>query len=581
MKETIRYLSPHIRQYRWKYIAGVIFLLFTNTFRIINPRVIQAAIDYLKDNFDLVQVGIYAALVVGVAIGEGIFLFLMRKSIIVASREIENDLRNQFFARLLTLPPRFYQQMPTGDIMARATNDLTAVRSLLGPGIAYSTNTIFAFFFVIPMMISISPRLTALALLPFPLIAVLVNRFGKAIYKRFERIQAQFSVLSNIAQENLAGNSIVKWFTREDYEIERFREASREHMRRNIDHARVQAAFHPSIMFSVGISTVVIIWIGGQLIMEGRMSLGEFTAFVLYMGILVWPAIALGWVIGLFQQGSASLKRMRKILEETSELEVENPISPVEPLQGEIRFANLTFGYEPETPVLQEIDLTIPARSTVGIIGPTGCGKSTLVKLIPHLYKLPDNQLFLDGRDINQLSLKYLRSNIGYVPQETFLFSDTIRSNIAYGRPEATQEEIEHAARMADIHEQITEFPEGYDSMLGERGINLSGGQKQRVAIARAILCNPSILILDDAFSALDTQTEDRILNSLEAFFPDRTVILVSHRVSTLQNADTILVMDEGRIVEQGVHADLIGAGGLYEWIYQKQLLEEELERVE
>lgn len=581
MIETFKYLTPYIQRYKRKYILGILFVIFTNVFRIANPRIVQNAIDYLKSEFSLTQLGWFGSAIVLVALLEGLFLFLMRKNMIVASREIENDLRNDFFEKLLELHPAYYHNMPTGDIMARATNDLSAVRSVLGPGIAYSVNTIAAFIFVIPMMIFISPRLSLFALLPFPVIALLVNRFGKAIHYRFERIQEQFSTLSTRAQENLSGSVIIKWFVRENHETEVFRKLNLENMKRNISYAKVQAAFHPSLIFIIGIATALIILFGGGLVIEERISIGEFTAFMLYMGILIWPSIALGWVIGLFQQGSASLKRMRQVLEAQPQImEAPTMIIPQE-FKGEIVFKNLTFGYYEDAPVLHDINVRFPAFQTTGIIGPTGSGKSTLVQLIPHFYRLPAGYLFIDGYDINQLSVRFLRSRVGYVPQETFLFSNTIRNNIAYGNPEAAQEEIEWAAKMAQIHEEIESFPDGYESVLGEKGLNLSGGQKQRVAIARAILTQPDILILDDAFSALDTYTEERILSNLEDFFPNRTVLLVSHRISTLQNCDNIIVLEDGKITEQGNHQELLVMGGLYSWIYERQLLEEELEQVE
>ena len=581
MIQTLKYLIPYLKQYKVKYIVGTVFVIFTNIFRIANPRVVQNAIDYLKTEFTISKLGLYASLIILFAIFEGIFLFLMRKSMIVASREIENDLRNDFFGKLLQLQPSYYQSIPTGDIMARATNDLSAVRSVLGPGIAYSVNTITAFIFVIPMMIHISPRLSLFALLPFPLIAVLVNRFGKAIHYRFEKIQEQFSALSTRAQENLSGSSIIKWFVREKYEVEEFRKLNYVNMQRNISYVKVQAGFHPVLMFVIGLATALIILFGGKLVIDDKISLGEFTAFMLYMGILIWPSIALGWVIGLFQQGAASMNRMRQVLETEPEIfELPTMITPNK-FNGEIRFKEVTFGYEKEVPILQRINIHFPAQQTVGIIGPTGSGKTTLVQLIPHFYKIPPGHLFIDSIDINDISVKFLRSRIGYVPQETFLFSNTIRNNIAYGKPDATQEEIEWAAKMAHIHEEIQSFPDQYESILGEKGLNLSGGQKQRVAIARAILYQPEILILDDAFSALDTYTEERILTNLEEFFPDRTVLLVSHRISTLQNCDNIIVLEDGTITEQGSHEELLAAGGLYSWIHEKQLLEEELESVE
>ena len=578
--KSLKFLIPYVARYKWKYIAGAVFVLFTNIFRIWNPRIVQHAVDLLKSQFELSDLAYYSGIIILLAILEGIFLFLMRRSMIVASREIENDLRNDFFRKLTELSPMFFQKISTGDVMSRATNDLNAVRSVTGPGIAYSINTISAFLFVIPMMLFISPRLTLFALLPFPLVALLVNRFGKAIYHRFEKIQAQFSALSTRAQENLSGISIVKWFARENYEIEQFEQLNREYMRRNIQYAKVYSAFHPSLMLVIGLATVMVLLIGGKLVMDSKISLGEFTAFMLYLGILIWPSIALGWVIGLFQQGAASMKRMRQIFEARPDIEdSENAVS-LEAMRGEIQFRNLTFQYEEKRPVLSDIHLHIPARTTLGIIGPTGCGKSTLIKLIPHLMTVPQGTIFIDGRDINDITLHSLRCHIGYVPQETFLFSDTIRNNIAYGNWNASEEEIHRAAQMAEIHHEILEFPEKYDSLLGERGINLSGGQKQRVSIARAILKNPSLLILDDAFSALDTYTEEKILRNLQDFLPDRTVLLVSHRVSTLQNADKIIVLENGAITESGTHTELLSLGGLYAWIHHKQLLEKELESV-
>jgi ATP-binding cassette subfamily B protein len=541
---------------------------------------VQSAIDYLETNFSFSQLLIYASAIVLVALCEGIFLFLMRRSMIVASREIENDLRNDFFKKLLDLHPAFYQKMSTGDIMSRATNDLAAVRSVLGPGIAYSVNTIMAFVFVIPMMLIISPRLAFLALLPFPVIALLVNRFGKAIYRRFEKIQEQFSALSTRAQENLSGSSIVKWFVREDYEIEEFRRINFENMKRNINYMKVFAAFHPSLMLIIGVAMALVILFGGGLVIDGKITLGEFTAFMLYMGILIWPSIALGWVIGLFQQGAASLNRMRSVYE--TELIISEIPQMTVPgkIEGEIHFRNLSFGYTENIPVLNGIDLKISPKQTVGILGPTGSGKSTLVQLIPHLQELPHGYLSIDGIDINDISLKFIRKQIGYVPQEAFLFSDSIRNNIAYGRSEATDDEIHWAAKMAHIHKEIISFPDKYDSILGEKGLNLSGGQKQRVAIARALIMQPKILILDDSFSALDTYTEEQILTNLKMFIPDRTVLLVSHRISTIQNSDFIIVLQDGKITEQGTHQQLLDMDGFYAWIHEKQLLEQELEEV-
>ncbi len=561
-------------------MVGAVFVVLTNLFKIVNPRIVQQAIDQLRSNFQPKQMLFYALLIVGVTLLQGIFLFLMRRTIIVASREIEFDLRNDVFRKLEALPPAFYHQHPTGDLMSRTTNDMNAVRSMLGPGIAYSINTLIAFLLVIPMMVSISPRLTLIALIPFPVLALAVNRFGRAIFKRFERIQAQLARLSSFVQENLSGIAIVKSFVREEQQVNDFLELNKDYLRKNLSYARIHAAFHPSLMVIIGISTILILLFGGKLVIRQSISIGQFTAFMLYMGILVWPAIALGWVIGLFQQGAAAMKRIRVILDSEPEIQ-DGPVAlPKEQFQGAIEFRNLTFGYRADTPVLRGIHLKINPRETVGIIGFTGSGKTTLLRLIPHFFALPSGKLFIDRRDVNEYALHSLREAIGFVPQDTFLFSDTIHNNIAYGNPAATREEVVRAARIAQIHDEIEDFPDGYDSMLGERGINLSGGQKQRVALARAILKEPRIFLLDDAFSALDTYTEEAILNNLKSFFPDRTVLIVSHRVSTLQTADQIICMDNGQIVERGTHHELVNRGGMYASIYQKQLLEKELERL-
>lgn len=574
------YLKDYLLRYRWKFITGIIFVILTNIFRVINPRIVQRAIDLVGKNFQMSQIRNYALMIIGVSFVQGLFMFLMRRTIIVASREIENDLRNDIFWKLENLSASFYNQMSTGDIMSRATNDMNAVRAVLGPGIAYSVNTIVAFLFVIPMMISISPALTGIALVPFPIMALLVNRFGKAINKRYEKIQTQLGIISTFVQENLSGISIVQAFVREKNQIGRFRILNEDYVNKNLSYARVYAAFHPTLSFIIGLAILLVLLGGGKLVIDQSISIGELTAFMLYLGMLVWPSIALGWVIGLYQQGTASMKRIRYILDAESDVRDGPYLLLPEKSRGKIEFRNLSFSYD-ESPVLQDINFIIEPKLTVGLLGQTGSGKSTLVRLISHLYPLDNDVLFIDDLDINEYQLSSLRSQIGYVTQDTFLFSDTIHNNIAFARPDATREEVIKAAKIAAIDEEIQEFPEGYDSFLGERGINISGGQKQRISIARAILSNPRILILDDAFSALDTYTEERILKNLKQVFPDKTVILISHRISTLQNADHILVLQEGRITQQGNHSQLIQQEGLYAQIHRKQLLEMEIENVE
>jgi ATP-binding cassette subfamily B multidrug efflux pump len=559
---------------------GAIFVILTNAFKVANPRVVQRAIDTLKADFDFSQIQVYALLIVGISLMQGVFLFLMRRTIIVASREIENDLRNDIFLKLASMPASFYNQIPTGDIMSRATNDMNAVRSVLGPGIAYSINTILSFLFVLPMMFIISPTLSLLTLIPFPVMAILVNRIGKAVNRRFEKIQAQLASISTYVQENLAGIAVVKAFVREKNQIEHFYDLNEDYMQKNLGFARVYAAFHPSLVMIIGVSTLLVLVGGGKLVINQTISIGEFTAFMLYLGILIWPSIALGWVVGLYQQGSASMKRIRHILDAEPDVHDGPYILLRNQAQGEIRFKNFSFGYDSNIPVLYNVDLHIPPQLTLGILGPTGSGKTTLVRTIPHLFPVEKDTLLVDGRDINEYRLDSLRAIVSFVNQEPFLFSDSIHNNIAFGKPDASREEVMETARIANIHNEIMDFPEGYDSLLGERGLNLSGGQKQRVAIARAILANPQILILDDAFSALDTYTEENILNNLKTVLPDKTVILISHRISTLQNSDRIVVLDEGRIVQQGNHSELLQEEGLYAQIYEKQLLEKEIESV-
>lgn len=522
-----------------------------------------------------------ALLIVAVSLGQGIFLFLMRRTIIVASREIEYDLRNDIFWKLESLTQTYYNQMSTGDIMSRATNDMNAVRAVLGPGIAYSINTITAFLFVIPMMLFISPLLTGLALIPFPVMAVMVNRFGKAINRRYEKIQAQLANISTFVQENLSGISVVKSFVRERNQINQFLNLNEDYVQKNLSFARIYAAFHPSLMLVIGFATVLVLFGGGKFVIDGKISIGELTAFMLYLGMLVWPSIALGWVIGLYQRGAASMKRIRHILDAEPDVHDGPYVFLPNQAKGEIEYVDLNFGYDEENPILKNINLKIAPQQTLGILGHTGSGKTTLVQLIPHLYPLERGVLYIDDRDINDYQLKSLRKIISYVTQDTFLFSDTIHNNIAFAKPEATREEVIRAAQIAQIHEEIMETPKGYDSILGERGLNLSGGQKQRVSISRAILANPKILILDDAFSALDTYTEESILTNFKTIFPDKTVIIISHRISTLQDSDKIVVMEDGQIAEEGTHSYLVQLGRIYSQIYQKQLLEEEIESVE
>ena len=558
------------------------FILLANGIAILNPIIVKQAIDYLATEIDINQLLIYAGLIVLVAIGQGVFRFLIRQTVIVGSRLIENDFRNDLFAHLQKMSARFFQSMPTGDIMSRMTNDLNAVRAVLGPGIMYSVNTIVTFAFVISMMLTISPKLTLAGLIPIPLMGFLVYKFGKQIHKRYQKIQAQLSKISTKAQENLSGIRIVKSYVQEDYEIMDFDRLNQEYVEKNMSFVRIFAAFHPMMSLIVGIGVILVLFTGGVQIIKNEITLGEFVAFTLYLGMLVWPSIALGWVVGIFQQGAASMERINVILDTQPDIADSADVRDIRAIKGDIHIKNLTFAYNPDVaPALTDISLDLEAGQILAVVGRTGSGKSTLINLLTRAYDPPPGTIFIDGVDIRQIPLETLRANLGAIPQETFLFSDSIRENIRFGKAEAGEEEIQMAAESAQIHDAITEFPKQYDTMLGERGINLSGGQKQRISIARAILKQPKILLLDDALSAVDTITEEKILGKMREEMKNKTCVWISHRISALQNADKIIVIDEGKIIEEGDHQSLLAFGGLYNELYEKQKLEEALDLAE
>ncbi len=506
----------------------------------------------------------------------------MRQTVIVGSRLIENDFRNDLFGHLQKMSPRFFQNMPTGDIMSRMTNDLNAVRSVLGPGIMYSINTIVTFAFVVWMMLSLSPMLTLVGLIPIPFMAFLVYKFAMQIHKRYQKIQAQLSRISTKAQESFSGIRIIKSYVQEDFETEDFDKLNREYVEKNMSFVRVFAAFHPMMMFIVGLGVILVLFVGGIQIIEETITLGDFVAFTLYLGMLVWPSIALGWVVGIFQQGAASMERINVILDTPPEIKDDIGIKRVEQIEGNITIENLTFAYDENSPpVLENISLQLPAGKILAIVGRTGSGKSTLMHLLTRNYDPPRGSIFIDGIDIREIPLITLRDHLGYIPQETFLFSDTIKENINFGLDESIDRNIQQAALTAQIHPSIEEFPDKYDTILGERGINLSGGQKQRVSIARAIIKQPKILLLDDALSAVDTITEEKILEKLRDVMKNKTCVWISHRISALQDADKIVVLDQGKIIEEGTHDDLLESRGLYWDLYEKQKLEEALDLVE
>ena len=602
--KRLRPLLPYLKRYRWYYAFGTVCVFLTNGIWILFPLVLGKAADDLHGGVTRHKLLVYAGMLLAIAVTKGIFQFLTRWIVIGISRDVEFDLRNDLFARLERLSYSYYQRNRTGDIMARATNDLNAVRMLLGPAIMYSANTLVYTAGALAFMISISPWLTLFTFLPLPAVSIVIQTFGRRIHERFERIQAMFSDISARAQENFSGARLIRAYVQEEAEIRAFERENKEYIRRSLKLVRLMGMLWPTLEFMLGCALVLVVWLGGREVLTGQstirlvshlgtsvpaiattlqlsgsMSVGQFVSFSTYMMQLTWPVIALGWVINIFQRGTASLIRISEIMQEEPAIK-DAPGAREREITGEIEFRNLDFSYDGKQ-VLHDVNLSIPAGSSLAIVGPTGSGKTTLVDLIPRIYDADPGMVLIDGHPIREYSLDSLRRNIGFVPQETFLFSDRIRENIALGVESATNEEIHDAADAANIAVDIESFPEGYETMVGERGITLSGGQKQRTAIARALIRNPRILILDDALSSVDTHTEDKILNHLRDVMRGRTTIFISHRVSTVRNADRIAVLYGGRIVEIGTHDELLALNGYYSDLYNKQLLEEELAEVQ
>lgn len=575
LRKFARYFAP----YKFALVTGISCILAYVICSLYIPLIVGQAVDAnWTTEVTWSKLTIAAAKVIGTSIVGGVFLFLQRRILIGMSRNIEFDLRRDFYAHLVDQPQSFFHEHRVGDLMARATNDLAAVRQLAGPMIMYTLQTVFVVVLVLPMMFIINWWLTTLLFLTMPLVSLTVKFFGQQVHVRFEKIQDFFAQITARAQENFTGVRVVRAYAQEDAEIAAFNELNRDYAEKNLSLVRIDAIMRPLMQFLIGIGFVLIIWAGAPLAVRGDISIGEFTVFNMYLTRLIWPLIALGYVVNLYQRGTASLKRLNAIWR-IKPLITDMPDAVQRPpIKGKIELRNLTLRYhENDEPVLRDINLTIPEGQTVAFVGRTGSGKSTLVNLIPRLIEAPRNTVFIDDVPVSEYPLSQLRASIGYVPQETFLFSDSLKGNIAFGVDKSEPAEVEWAAEIAGLSEDVGGFPDHFDVLVGERGITLSGGQKQRTAIARAVLRQPKILVLDDALSSVDTYTEEKILGQLRGVMRDRTSLIVSHRISTVRDADVICVLDEGQIIEQGTHDQLLALNGAYADLYERQLLEEEL----
>ena len=579
----LRTLLPYYKPYWRGLVAGMLLVVISNVFTIIGPFIVKLAIDGLTADLTVERIVQYALLLVGAALVAGAARYGMREFLNGISRRIETDLRNDLFSHLLRLPPQFYDRWRTGDLMSRATNDVQAVRQVAGPSIMYLVNTVTIGALALGFMIWISPRLTAIAMIPMVMMPPLVIWIGKKINVRFERIQEQFSEISNFAQENLAGIRIVKAYGREADRSEAFAGLNAEYRRRNMDLARIWGAFFPILTFMGGLGSVLVLLVGGQEVIKGAITVGDYVAFGFYLVLLMWPMIAVGWVTNQIQRGAASMGRINTLLAEPHV--VENPDDPISPaaMRGAIEFRDVSFRYPgTERWVLKNVSFRIEPGQTVAVVGGTASGKSTLVRLIPRLYDVGAGGVEVDGVDVRQMRLEELRDSVGMVPQEPFLFSMSLRRNLTMGDPDVVEsDQLDRALDIAQLRSTLGVLPDGLDTALGERGINLSGGQKQRATIARALYRDTPILVLDDSLSAVDTVTEEAILGGLREFMADRTAIVVSHRVTAVARADMILVLEEGELVETGTHDELLARGGVYTRLLERQLLEDEIEREE
>ncbi len=580
MKSFFRLRKFFIENKRY-YILGILSLIIVNSMQLIIPKILGWFTDSIAEA-RVSQMGIllFIAFIILLALIIAFFRYLWRIYVMGNARRLEYTLRNMLFRHLQSLSSEYFNRHKTGDLMAHATNDIQAIRMALGPGIVLITDALFLTTIIIIVMAqTIDFRLTIVGLLPLPFMAAVVTRFGRVIHRRFKSVQEAFSQFTDRTQENFSGIRVVKGFAQEKDEIENFRQVNQHNVNMNMHLVKIWGIFFPLVQYLSALSFIIVLGYGGILVMNGTISLGDFVAFNTYLGMLTWPMLALGWVINVIQRGRASMDRINTIFDEIPKVKDDPDPAPVENLEGAIEFKNLTFTYPGiSEPVLHHINYAIPAGKTVGLLGRTGSGKTTLMNILLRLYEPPRGTVFIDGIDIRRLPLKVLREKIGYVPQDNFLFSATIKENVDFAATGRSLEEIENYTRLAQVYDNIIEFPRQYETMVGERGVTLSGGQKQRISIARALIKEPKILILDDSLSAVDTETEEAILNNLKEVMANRTSIIISHRISTLKTADEIIVLDEGRIAQQGTHEELLQEKGFYQELYQKQLLEEKIE---
>lgn len=575
-------LKKYFLRYKKKLLLGLLFIILSDVTAVYVPLIMKDSIDALQKNASSELLLKYGLLIIGISVISGIFRFMIRQTIIVVSREIEYDLRGDFWTHIQKLPLRFFQNNSTGNIMAHATNDINAVRTFVGPAVMYTTDTFVILVLVLALMVSLNLSLTIYALVPLPFLSYAVYKVGKKIHQKFTIIQEKFSQLTTMAQENFSGIRIVKSYAREESEMKRYAIESKDYVKKNMNLVRTQALIMPILFLITGISTIIVIWAGGTMVIDTEMTLGELTAFVVFLGFLIWPMIAFGWVTNIIQQGEASMKRLNKIFAEPYEID-DSPETDfsIKEIKGDVEFKNVSFKYGPNHPyILKDINIKIPRNSTLAIMGYTGSGKTTFVNLIPRLYDCTSGNVLIDGIDLKKIPLSLLRTNVGLVQQESFLFSDTVMNNLTYGVKETDNNRILEAASIAQFDGDVQTFPQKYETIVGERGITFSGGQKQRASLTRALAIDPKILILDDSFSAVDTNTEEEILKGIKEFMKLRTTIIISHRISTVKDADQIIVLSESKIAEQGTHDELVQLGGIYADLHQKQLLEKELEEI-